>query len=66
MCGYIKRYDNKIFFTPLFCCCFWNRDPGWEKSGSEIRDKHPGSATLRFVLRFLLYSRAFDIRRARS
>jgi hypothetical protein len=21
------------------------RDPGWKKSGSEIRDKHPGSAT---------------------
>ncbi len=22
------------------------RDPGWEKVGSWIRDKHPGSATL--------------------
>jgi hypothetical protein len=22
------------------------RDPGWEKPGSGIRDKHPGSATL--------------------
>jgi hypothetical protein len=22
------------------------RDPGWEKVGSGIRDKHPGSATL--------------------
>ncbi len=21
-------------------------DPGWEKIGTEIRDKHPGSATL--------------------
>ncbi len=26
-----------FFFTPLFCCCFWIRDP---RSG--IRDKHPG------------------------
>ncbi len=39
------------FFTPLFCCCFRFRDPGsgiWDgqKSGSGIRDKHPGSATL--------------------
>jgi hypothetical protein len=24
------------------------RDPGWEKPGSGIRDKHPGSATLLF------------------
>ena len=24
------------------------RDPGWKKVGSEIRDKHPGSATLYF------------------
>jgi hypothetical protein len=23
------------------------RDPGWEKVGSGIRDKHPGSATLK-------------------
>ncbi len=23
-------------------------DPGWVKSGSGIRDKHPGSATLNF------------------
>jgi hypothetical protein len=22
-------------------------DPGWKKFGSEIRDKHPGSATLK-------------------
>ncbi len=25
--GYVKSYDNKFFFTPLFCCCFWIRDP---------------------------------------
>ncbi len=30
--------------TPLFCCCFWIRDPEWTKI--RIRDKHPGSATL--------------------
>ncbi len=22
-----KRYDNYFFFSPLFCCCFWIRDP---------------------------------------
>jgi hypothetical protein len=31
-------------FSPLFCCCFWIRDPGWVKI--RIRDEHPGSATL--------------------
>jgi hypothetical protein len=25
---------------------FFDADPGWEKVGSGIRDKHPGSATL--------------------
>jgi hypothetical protein len=25
---------------------FFDADPGWKKFGSEIRDKHPGSATL--------------------
>ncbi len=47
ICGYIKRYDNKFFFTPLFCCCFWIRDSRsgiWVKI--RIREKHPGSATL--------------------
>ncbi len=39
-----KWYDNKFCFTPLFCSCFWIRDPGWVKI--RIRDKHPGSATL--------------------
>ncbi len=34
--GSKKRYDNKFFFTTVFHCCFWIRDPG-----SEIRD--PGS-----------------------
>jgi hypothetical protein len=29
------------------------RDPGWEKVGSGIRDKHPGSATLALVFRKL-------------
>ncbi len=28
ICGYIIRFDNKFFFIPLFCCCFWIRDPG--------------------------------------
>jgi hypothetical protein len=42
---------KKNFFAPLFCCCFWIRDPrsgfrepGWVKV--RILDKHPGSATL--------------------
>jgi hypothetical protein len=26
------------------------RDPGWEKPGSGIWDKHPGSATLAFLV----------------
>ncbi len=30
-----KMYDKKFFFTPLFCCCFWIRDPG---SGINIPD----------------------------
>jgi hypothetical protein len=41
------------FFTLLFCCCFWIRDPrsgirdpGWVKI--RIRDKHPGSATTKY------------------
>ncbi len=47
-CGYIKRFDIKFFFTSLFCCCFWIRDPGWVKI--RIRDKHPGSATLLYEI----------------
>ncbi len=27
---------TKKFFTSLFCCCFWIRDPGWVKNS--IRD----------------------------
>jgi hypothetical protein len=44
-----KKGLTKKLFTPLFCCCFWIRDPRsgmGNKSGSGIRDKHPGSATL--------------------
>ncbi len=40
-----------IFSTPIFCCCFWIRDPGWVSI--RIRDKHPGSATLHGTLRYL-------------
>ncbi len=40
-----KKLWQQIFFYPLFCCCFWILDPGWVKI--RIRDKHPGSATLR-------------------
>jgi hypothetical protein len=31
-------------------------DPGWEKVGSRIRDKHPGSATLEFRSRRKFFS----------
>jgi len=34
ICGYKKRYYKNFCFTPLFCCCFWIRDPR-----SEIRDE---------------------------
>ncbi len=33
-----KKVWQQIFFTPLFCCCFWIRDPGWVK----IRIRDPG------------------------
>ncbi len=46
--NYVKFVATKqgmtTIFTPLFCCCFWIRDPRWVKI--RIRDKHPGSATL--------------------
>ncbi len=38
ICGYKNSFDNKFFFTPLFCCCFWIRDPEWVK----IRIRDPG------------------------
>jgi hypothetical protein len=63
---FLQHFKNKTIFnfvkfvatkkgmttTPLFCCCFWIRDPiqdpGWVKI--RIRDKHPGSATLALIL----------------
>ncbi len=49
-----KVMTTIFFFKPLFCSCFWIRDPGWVKIRIRdpgwvkirIRDKHPGSATL--------------------
>ncbi len=45
ICGYKKCFDKKKLFTPVFCCCFWIRDPrsgirdpGWVK----IRNRDPG------------------------
>ncbi len=41
---------------------FWHLDPGWEKPGSGILDKHPGSATLVLFIGFsciFLYSSIF-------
>jgi hypothetical protein len=40
ICGYKKRFDNKFLFNPLFCCCFWIRDPEWVTI--RIRDAGPG------------------------
>jgi hypothetical protein len=34
-------FDKNFFFTPLFCSCFWIRDPGWVKSGSGINIPDP-------------------------
>ncbi len=34
-----KVYNKKKFFTPLFCCCFWIRDP---RSGMG-KNQDPGS-----------------------
>ena len=39
-----KKGLTTYFFSPLFCCCFWIRDPGWVII--RIRIKHPESATL--------------------
>ncbi len=46
-----KKGMTTSFFSPLSFVVVLDlgseiRDPGWKKSGSGIRDKHPGSATL--------------------
>jgi hypothetical protein len=55
ICGNIKSYDKKFFFTPLLLLFLdpgsGIRDPGSgmgknQDPRSGIRDKHPGSATL--------------------
>ncbi len=41
-----KRYENYFFFTSLFCCCFWIRDPrsGIRDLGSGMgKNQDPGS-----------------------
>jgi hypothetical protein len=45
-----KKGMTTIFFHPSLLLLFWIRDPG-----PEIRDKHPGSATLT-TLGFSLFS----------
>ncbi len=47
-----KKVRQLIFFTPLFCCCFWILDPETGMAKIRIRDKHPESATLKQVLQF--------------
>ena len=67
-CGYIKSYDNK-FFSPLsFVAIFGSgiRDPrsgfrDGKKSGSGIRDKHPGSATLGLTLEYVHFGPDLDL-----
>jgi hypothetical protein len=44
-----KKGITTKFFHPPLLFCFWIWDSGWVKSGSGIRDKHPGSATLYFT-----------------
>ncbi len=39
-----KGMTTNFFFTNVFYCCFWIRNPRWVKI--RIRDKQPGSATL--------------------
>jgi hypothetical protein len=39
--GLKKNFGDKILNTLIR-----NRDPGWEKFGHEIRDNHPGYATV--------------------
>jgi hypothetical protein len=47
ICGYKKWFD-KIIFSPLsFVAVFGSGIRDGQKSGSGIRDKHPGSATLK-------------------
>jgi hypothetical protein len=41
---HISESLETIFGVKIFK--FFDADPGWKKSGSGIRDKHPGSATL--------------------
>ncbi len=51
ICRYIKKYDKKISY--LSFVAVFGSGMG-KKSGSRIRDKHPGSATLSFVIRPIL------------
>jgi hypothetical protein len=51
--GRVKKY------SPIVLCSCWIRDPGSgiqdvKKSGSGIRDKHPGAATMLAVESFIL------------
>ncbi len=48
-----KKVGQQILFIPLFCCCFWIRDPGSGMDKNQTRDKHPGSATLRGTILLL-------------
>ncbi len=58
---WLQKKCDKKFFAPLCCSCFWIRDPGWVKI--RIRDKHPGSATLRHIIGILsLQGMSYDER----
>jgi hypothetical protein len=47
-----KKKDGTTNFPPPFCCCCWTRDPEWKISGFRIWDKHTGSTTLVYFIRF--------------
>ncbi len=43
---HISESLEPIFWVKILKFVDAGRDPGWKKFGFEIRDKHPGSATL--------------------
>jgi hypothetical protein len=54
----IRQEKVKFIFHLFFLCRIRDPDPGWQErsdpgSGSRIRDKHPGSATLYSGIKYL-------------
>ncbi len=40
---WLQKNVQQFFFTPLFCCCFWFRDPGFEIRDPRTGIREPGS-----------------------